>query len=891
MQLRFTLSHNATPVLPALSDWISQVVGTPGTAWTTGAAPTVTVPGAFLSPASSDHLCTPDDIEFEVGVEYTISVTYTKVYNIVDSNPRQFFIGIYNSAFSNVPVANSELTPASPGGTKTSTITFVATPFTKRIGIVFTDGSNVTYTINSIAISGGTDSLVINTPDGWKEAEINFARHPDLHSVRPSFNTPFDFYGKNIIGGIDGGRDFILKMEKKYGPDAVIGVLVERSTDGFTWKTLAEQEFPISGPFSEKVGVDHRVESTFTDKSFWAKFISRFETPVNINATTNEDGGEADVVAPIDLTLTSQKIPQNFFGESDIGIHFANVDNGDFIQFDHDIIKLDEIEERFSLGSTLMGSLPSWHFAVKFDGDYTFDVKRECSLFDTELPDIGYRYSDSWLDWYIRKNDEDPILFNHVNVGTEYVDGRTLYSYAGTQTLKAGDVIRIYGFFHTNIADFNMFNVWGYGGSDGINNVGVFTHQNYPGTNPNPSYTSILANTTYPDTQIQADLIHDLGAKICDRITGVNDSFYSEVLGSPYTVARTYAEAGIYWEYAHAKALQIRGYTLTEKPFFASMRDYWQGINPIFNLGMGIKKINGADKIYIGKKEEFYPTDRVSVRLSGVYKITRMYDADHQFNVIQNGYEKGEIEDISGLDDWLRVNRATIFKKIGKKLVNLSKMIGTSLTWEHARRTTRVKSADYKYDNDIFIVNVKRVEGEPYVPALNEEFDAVTGLLNEATRYNKKLTPARNFLRWINYYSGCIQAYLSSTFRFAGGEGNYDMTSEMIDNGDVESFGGAVLSEKQNIPVSTDFIFLPMPYKIEHYVTFSQLEAMLADPEAAIEISQTQTGHKPFFIKSLSVQLATGKITGELWPKEFMELQVVNKPSRVFSDEFGGEFG
>lgn len=725
--------------------------------------------------------------------------------------------------------------------------------------------------------------LVISVPDGWKEAEISFERHPDLHCVRPKFNTPFDFYGKNVIAGIDGGRDFILKVEKNHGPDAVLGILVERSQDGSKWKTLADQELSLSDAFADKVGVDHRVESTLTDKSFWAKFISRFETSVNINSDTNEDGSIADTHTPIDLTLTGQTLRQQAYADTgELATILAEVYEGTastipdntYLEGEPSTTVLDEIEDHYSQFADLNSSLPAASFVAKYAGEYQVNARiyayRKGSSLLAPLKGVGVDIAD----WYIDIDGTQHIMTHAEEFynGVDGLDGTvSRFTIADTYTLAAGSEIRIYGYSNQFFDD---------------NPVRWIAS-----TSVNKSFFEVIADTEFEDSQIQADLIHDVGAKISDRITAVNGSFYSEVLGSPYTVTRMYAEEGIYWPYANALGLHARGYTLTEKPVFMSMKEYWDGINPIFNLGMGIKTIDGVEKIYIGKKAEFYPTDRVSVRLSGVYKITRKYDRDHQFNLIEQGYEKGKIEDVAGLDDWLQSSWATRFKKIGKKFTNYSKMIGCSLTWEQARRTSIEKSADYKYDNDVLIVNVKRVADAPYVPALDEEFDSVTNLINEATRYNKKLTPARNFLRWINYYSGCLQAYLSSTFHFAGGDGNTDMTSEMIDNGDVEAFGGDVMSEKQNIPVSEDFIFLPMPYEIEHYVTFSQLEAMLADPEAAIEISQTQADHKLFFMKNVKVQLSNGKITGELWPKEFMELQVVSKPGRIFSDEFGPEFG
>jgi len=127
--------------------------------------------------------------------------------------------------------------------------------------------------------------------------------------------------------------------------------------------------------------------------------------------------------------------------------------------------------------------------------------------------------------------------------------------------------------------------------------------------------------------------------------------------------------------------------------------------------------------------------------------------------------------------------------------------ITQSLTWEWTRRSTKEKSADNKFDNENFMVEVT-ASGADYTPRLNEDYDSVTGLLNEATRYNKRWWPARAFVRWSNYiFMGC-QNYVGTVYRFVSGEGNYDATSERKPDDCSDNYGGESLDEGGNITVT-----------------------------------------------------------------------------------------
>jgi len=385
----------------------------------------------------------------------------------------------------------------------------------------------------------------------------------------------------------------------------------------------------------------------------------------------------------------------------------------------------------------------------------------------------------------------------------------------------------------------------------------------YPAAGIPNTYLNVTALTTYRRTTAECFLMHDVAAQIMNRIAGREGLMYSEYIGGLLTT-RSYPINGKQWDYVLTRGLQLRQYSLLEKPFFISFKDWWEGADPIFNLGLGIDKIDGLDVIRIEDKAHFY-NEEMSIAFLNVKNIERDYDEDLFFNNIKTGYKTWQSEDVNGINDVQTVHtRSSILTKIGKPIELLSSWIGAALAAESTRRQTRAKSSDYKFDENVFIVNVT----SDLTPAIDEEFTEVTNVTGEDTRYNKKLTPGRNFLRWLNFLSMGLQKYTASVFKFTGGEGNYDMTSTMVDNGEPECFGGASFSESQDIPVGEDYLFYPIAYKIEHYVTFKEALVILNNLHKAIGISLSDGNPVPFFIKTLDYTIAEGKVSFTGWPKK-----------------------
>jgi hypothetical protein len=400
-------------------------------------------------------------------------------------------------------------------------------------------------------------------------------------------------------------------------------------------------------------------------------------------------------------------------------------------------------------------------------------------------------------------------------------------------------------------------------------------------------HLTIIADTFFPPSEGEAFLIHDVGAAISDRIIGQDDTFYSELMGSQLTRARQYEEEGCAWAYGLLKGLQARQYTLSEKPFFMSFNQWWRGANPVLNLSLMYDTIDGQPVIRVEEKAAQY-IDDISVYFSNVSpeNITRKYDNDRIFNKIEVGYTQWQAEDISGIDDpQTKKIYSNRFKKVGKTVQLLSEFIGASLAIETTRRKKREKSSDWKYDNETFIIALNPIEvvespdESPDLvhlsPELDEDFSSITNLVNSETRYNLRITTARNFLRWQNYLQGSLQSYLGSVFKFSYGEGNYDMTSVMDAGCPDEEYGNQSLDEKGNIEVTADFLHLPILYEIDIPMEWSDYITIRDNRRKAIGVSLGIDGHVPMFIKTLDFRPVKGTATILAWAKEYLDLAVV----------------
>jgi hypothetical protein len=326
-----------------------------------------------------------------------------------------------------------------------------------------------------------------------------------------------------------------------------------------------------------------------------------------------------------------------------------------------------------------------------------------------------------------------------------------------------------------------------------------------------------------------------------------------------------YENYGCDWYYALVRGLQIRQYPLDEKPFSMSFKQWWEGANPILNLGLTYETIEGNEVIRVEDKAYFFDPNPL-LQFDFVNNIEETFDKDYIFRKAKIGYKIWKSEDVSGIDD-TQTNReySTILKAGGTDFLKQSELIAASYAIETTRRTSKEKSADFKYDNETFIIALNE---ETRAPETNEKFLSVTNLFYPETRYNIRLSAARNMLRWGNIMFGAFQTNLTDSLTFTKGEGNFDMTSQMIPTpcGD-DDFNGEVFSEKQNIPITSNYLFKPILKQFKYPLSFSDYKLIRDNRTRAIAISETDQNHTVCFIKRLDYDINKSVATFILWER------------------------
>lgn len=718
-------------------------------------------------------------------------------------------------------------------------------------------------------------TLRINEPGGWPTTKMRLQRHTQFKSVVEFFGEgtdddaedsnagDFTFYGDN--GVINGGIEFILEAIRLYGPDTDMNIFIRLSPDGYTFFNAFSGQLAL---WAKKHLPNNKIQIPIIRNNFWTKFTNRLDQPVNIQNETNQDGESANILPENNITLTPQILPMQFEASSnDYGVELADGSNpwfeGAYYQLDWDNIVLDELEERFTLPQSANPELPAENYINKYAGEHRFQFATWAYLPTYNF--IGVDKFANYIGAFLNINGVETPFIEQANPLPGY-PRLAYWTIDHTEVLPVNSSVRVYLKILSPIATAYTGEFWWNG--------------EFPTTVIDPitlsSTGEILANTVYPATTSDAVLVHDAGGQITDRIIGEDDTFYSEYLGSGNTLYRQYDADGCGWRFMLIKGLQLRQYTLTEKPFFQSFRQWWNGINPILSLGLGYETINGVEVIRVEQLEHFYDQSQVSLNISNVREISSSYDEELTFKTVKNGNKVWQSENISGIDDWAKQTRSSRLQKAGKEIVDESDFIAAPLAIETTRRTTRTKSADYKFDDNTFIIAVNPVEISPmnYEPELDENFSFITNLLNSNTRYNSTITPARNFFRRLSLYSIGLQDYLSSVFKFTGGEGNYDMVSD-YDVSDGCNQETSVVSEKMDIPVSdtplhrNEVFEMIVPMEWEDYLTIRE------NRNYPIGVSQTDTGHVKMFIKDLTFEPFKSRATINAWTVEPFEIQVI----------------
>lgn len=385
-----------------------------------------------------------------------------------------------------------------------------------------------------------------------------------------------------------------------------------------------------------------------------------------------------------------------------------------------------------------------------------------------------------------------------------------------------------------------------------------------------PSSTiTIQENSTYPETETKAFGIFETGAIISRFITDQEDSFRSEYFGRKNSEPYSYSSNGCGSLRAFTNGFLMRGFPTTgddARTIRMSMNDYFRGLNPIDNLGMGIEKDGDNYYVTVDQKSYFYDVGGVMLRLDNVPNLKRSEAPEYYHNRVKVGYEKWQIEFSNGLDEFNSVREFdTGIKAVNNELNLISPLVTSGYRLEIARRKQYGDSftEDSEYDEDNYLVCLNRTVDGSDIPTMmdvcekDENFDQVNNVISPETSYNLRLSPMRNMLRHSPVINSGLTKYVAREIKLTSGEGNYKMTSEFSADTCPGRWNNNLISEGANVQWddadNSDYlpIWLPEILEFQYPLTYNEWKDIVSNPKGVFEVSESDEDHIKAFILDL----------------------------------------
>lgn len=400
----------------------------------------------------------------------------------------------------------------------------------------------------------------------------------------------------------------------------------------------------------------------------------------------------------------------------------------------------------------------------------------------------------------------------------------------------------------------------------------------------------IKAKTLIAPTDSKVYMINEAFSRVTENITNdclrVKSNYFGRTDSQPYTSGAD--GCGSLESLTVGKHLrQFPDNLCLMNPSF---KDLYDSMNAIHNIGYGLEPDAnrvGFDWLRIEPMAYWYDNTVLMV-CDNIPKLTRKVMAEWYVSLFDFGYEKWEAEQTSGLDEFAvkKQYRAT-FSEVKGNLSKRVQFIGSGYAIENTRsqKYTDDSTKDWRWDNDIFVICVRR-DGTATAPysliSVEQGADclnvgAAANIIDPGTVYNARISPNRNLLRWLPYlmadYAYDINNPLSY-FRFVDGQGNYLAEMELI-NGCIYEKSGVNLKENQDIDsgdVNIASQARPI-YKFEtvdydYPMSLTQFQTIKSNPRGTIQYRATDmTALEGGYILNISYKPNEGIATFTLLPK------------------------
>jgi hypothetical protein len=370
------------------------------------------------------------------------------------------------------------------------------------------------------------------------------------------------------------------------------------------------------------------------------------------------------------------------------------------------------------------------------------------------------------------------------------------------------------------------------------------------------SYMKVLPDTYFEmqtlnqctPTDSKVFMLHETLSRVCESITDKQLTVKSNYFGRTNSNVNNQLRDGAAGMRCLTTGLMLRNATYRGEDenreeivpkFTVSFKDLLDGLIATDAIGIGIE----GDKLRVEPWAYFY-SDDIIMHCDDVAEITRKVEPSMCFALANIGYAKWEAEEWNGIDGFHGKRQyRTRLKNVDTKLEQYSKLIADGYAIEATRRRgISEPSKDWRYDNDIFIIDLKKVGGGIYVNTGSGDSNT---LIDPATVFNVELSPARNAARWFSWIMQGVKPKQGDQLIYASTEGyaNARTTSEA----ERPIMAGSNIPENGNISidnistrinnVSNTPKFRPETVEFEYPMTYQEFASIKSNPYGLIEFN------------------------------------------------------
>lgn len=668
--------------------------------------------------------------------------------------------------------------------------------------------------------SNGDEIIADPLPTGWADPTINLERDEDWHGL-------FFDYGFDLLTFTGDTAALIQTEYRARGVDGQMEIRVEfMCGDDGQYDTLYAGKIAFDSRYREVCGIECSVSVAIEDSNDVMLFRNNYEQKVNLNSNIAFDQ-QTELTdyegLNFDLTIPGRGLPAKVSGSSAEQQHpyYPIITSppgiGGNITLIRPVLNLNQvsdIETADLLGTFSYGVFPQTTPVDPNDLSPILDLNQTLNcisgVFNYTVRLKGhYREVTNRIRTVSLRatviNEVDSFPYGNTGLATTEILPITNYgsgsgpdldfdvSFSGTCVLEQGQPFYVYL------------------RSSCVPTLSLGEQNIYIDWDPETA-VSLSTITLCDDTTSKMFMINEAVSRISEAITNDQIRFYSSIFGrldsQPYPLTNNPCQG----MFSITSGLNVRRKSLidgSQPGFFVSMKDVFEGINPMWNIGLSIEQDParaGFKRLRFEEYSFFYQND-IGLILNFAERIEKTIDASRIFNRVIVGYNKWEAEQTSGLNELMtmRTYRLNINTLSAEKNLTTD-IIASPYTIEITRRVDTT-TEDWKYDNDILAFCLREsdepIEGAPDVQV--EVFaDGSVGVENIAdpdTNYNGRISPIRMAMRWFNNLMQGLRQITSATkLIFTEGTGNY-IAKYKLNNCDI---AGSPISENDDVDI-TDF--------------------------------------------------------------------------------------